>query len=315
MKSKQMHPMKVAAFRTGLSPHVIRIWERRYSAVTPSRSPTNRRLYSEEDIERLLLLRRATEGGYAIGQIARLSLEALRNLKIRDETVRRRGSRSMEASPNGSAPKVSLDELIDAIQRFDADALDAGLVRAAVSMSRPKMIQEIIVPLVHKVGEMWEEGTLRIAHEHLVTAAVRSFFGKLTRAFDIPESAPTMIVTTPVGQLHEVGALMVEATALSEGWRVVYLGPNLPAEEIAAAVEDNNAAAVGLSIVYPPDDSRVSEELLKLGQYLREDVTIFVGGRAAEGYRDALDEVGALGMDNLADFSKQLNALRFQRAL
>ena len=74
MQEEPMHPMKVVSLRTGLSPHVIRIWERRYKAVVPDRSSTNRRLYSEDDIERLSLLRRATNAGYAIGQIAGLAL-------------------------------------------------------------------------------------------------------------------------------------------------------------------------------------------------------------------------------------------------
>ena len=81
------YPIKVAVRRTGLTAHAIRVWEKRYSAVTPVRTPTNRRLYSEADIERLQLLRRATLAGHSIGQIAGLPIDDLRTLVAREEAA------------------------------------------------------------------------------------------------------------------------------------------------------------------------------------------------------------------------------------
>jgi MerR family transcriptional regulator, light-induced transcriptional regulator len=75
------------AHRTGLTSHVIRVWEKRYAAVSPLRTSTNRRLYLDSDVERLQLLRRATLAGHSIGQIARLPTEGLRALVAADETV------------------------------------------------------------------------------------------------------------------------------------------------------------------------------------------------------------------------------------
>ena len=83
----QEHPIRVVAMRTGLTPHVIRIWEKRYSAVIPSRTATNRRFYTDEDIDRLSLLRRATNTGRSIGQIARLPLKELQELVKSDELL------------------------------------------------------------------------------------------------------------------------------------------------------------------------------------------------------------------------------------
>ena len=60
------HSIKIVAQRTGLSSHVIRVWERRYDAVSPRRTETNRRLYSDGDIERLKLLGEATEIGHTL---------------------------------------------------------------------------------------------------------------------------------------------------------------------------------------------------------------------------------------------------------
>ena len=80
--SKVHHSINMAARKSGLTPHVIRVWERRYGAVTPSRTETNRRLYSEAEIERLSLLRQAVSAGYRISNIATLDASALRDLLV-----------------------------------------------------------------------------------------------------------------------------------------------------------------------------------------------------------------------------------------
>lgn len=63
--------------RTGLTAQGIRMWEKRYDAVVPLRSETNRRLYSREDMARLVLMKQLTDAGHGIGRIANLGLEQL----------------------------------------------------------------------------------------------------------------------------------------------------------------------------------------------------------------------------------------------
>jgi len=92
-----------------------------------------------------------------------------------------------------------------------------------------------------------------------------SWLGNHTRSHALPDSAPALIITTPAGQLHELGAIPVGAAAVSQGWRVTYVGPNLPAEEIAGAAQQKRARAVALSVVYPEDDPHLSGELRRLG--------------------------------------------------
>lgn len=69
---KAQYPIQLVARLTRLTAHVIRIWEQRYRAVEPQRTPTMRRLYSQRDIERLNLLRELTQAGHSIGQVAQL---------------------------------------------------------------------------------------------------------------------------------------------------------------------------------------------------------------------------------------------------
>jgi methylmalonyl-CoA mutase cobalamin-binding subunit len=117
---------------------------------------------------------------------------------------------------------------------------------------------------------------------------------------------PLLIVTTPPGQLHEFGALMAAATAVENGWEVVYLGPNLPAEEIAAAARQRGADAVALSIIYPSGDPRLRREMHRLRQFLGPDIPILVGGRAAAAYRETLSEIRAVHLADLDALHEQL---------
>jgi DNA-binding transcriptional MerR regulator/methylmalonyl-CoA mutase cobalamin-binding subunit len=308
-QERQGYPIRVVARRTGLTSHAIRIWEKRYNAVSPERTPTNRRLYSDAEIERLTLLRKATLAGHSIGQIARLATERLRTLVAEEEALAPR-TVEPDSGVNGSSPAIHLDTATQAVRDFDPQALQTALTRASVALSQPVLIEQVVVPLMYRIGDLWRDGRFRVAHEHLASAVVRNFLGNIESAFDPSPSAPSLVVTTPAGQLHEFGALIVSATAASDGWRSAYLGPNLPAEEIAAVAEQHQARAIALSVVYPGDDPRVPAELRRLRGCLPEGTSLLVGGRAATGYRDTVDTLGAVFVRDIPDLRSKLESLR-----
>ncbi len=140
------HSIGVVSRRTGLKPDVIRAWERRYGAIVPSRSGTNRRYYTDGDVERLILLRQATLSGRQIGQIGDLSTGELKELVSLDQEAianaprlaRPRGKRS----ENGSLLAASLA----AVEDLDAQELQYLLERAMVELSPQKVIEDLIVP-------------------------------------------------------------------------------------------------------------------------------------------------------------------------
>src|SRR5688500_19017776 len=74
------YTMRAVTRQTGLTPDVIRAWEKRYRAVSPQRTPSGQRAYSQADVERLQLLRDLTLAGHGIGRVANLSIESLREL-------------------------------------------------------------------------------------------------------------------------------------------------------------------------------------------------------------------------------------------
>ena len=307
--------MKVVVRRTGLSSHVLRVWERRYSAVVPQRTDTNRRLYSDADIDRLRLLRLATSEGHGIGSIAQLSDDALKDLlsDARPMPVPKVGN----GSPTFDAPIADEEqrELVErcktAAQAFNATDLEAALQDARLALSIPVLLEDLITPLLVWIGDRWSDGSARIAHEHLLSATIRKFLHELRpMGTAAAAGAPAIVLATPPGHLHETGALMAAIVASSEGWRDVYLGPNTPIEEIANAVRLTNARAVGLSIVYPSDDTALTGELDVLARYLAGRATLFVGGAGSRSYRGVLADLDAVWLPDLHKFRRELESLR-----
>jgi methanogenic corrinoid protein MtbC1 len=299
------HPIQVVARRTGLTPDVLRVWEKRHEVVGPSRSSFGRRLYSDREVERLLLLRRATLAGRRIGQVARLTDDELRALVASDE--RAVAEAPLRAGPAGGE---HLESCWRAVERMDGAAVLAALSSAAVSLGSPAVLERVLAPILHRVGDAWRDGTLRVAQEHLASAAARTFLSSLRTAYATPSGAPVLVATTPAGQLHELGALMAAVTAAADGWDAAYLGPNLPADEVAMAAERSAARAVALSVVYPADDLGLAQELRRLRASLPDSAALVVGGRAAPAYDAVLREIGAIRVGDLPDLRSRLAGLR-----
>jgi DNA-binding transcriptional MerR regulator/methylmalonyl-CoA mutase cobalamin-binding subunit len=304
-------PIQVVSRLTGLSPHVIRLWEKRYAAVSPERTKRNRRHYSKEAVNRLQLLARATASGHEISLIARLGLDELRRL-VNTET-----SAQSRVAPAGSdnlpgrdvVELESIDAALKATTSFDAAALLQVMEVAAVRFGWNGMLRRLLGPLAQSLGERWLRGELTAAHEHFATAVIRDFLARTSRPYAIDSSAPPAIVATPAGQLHELGAVMVSAAAANLGWRSIYLGASLPCTEIAGPALQQSAKAVLLSIVYPEDDPKLGDELRRLRHHLPASIEIIVGGRAAKAYDEVLREIGALrpvDWDELNDLLENL---------
>jgi methylmalonyl-CoA mutase cobalamin-binding subunit len=172
------------------------------------------------------------------------------------------------------------------------------------------MVDQVVIPLLEQLGGGWRAGHVRIASEHMATVVLRTYLMRTFGAFQPAAPAPTLVVTTPAGQHHEFGALVAAVTAVAQGWRVLYLGPNLPAEEIAGAAHRSMAKAVALSIVYPPDDPGLPDELITLRRSLGPDMPVLVGGRDSAAYRDTLARIHALVPADLNGLRAVLATLR-----
>jgi len=296
-------PVRLVAERTGLSPDVLRAWERRYGVVAPGRSPGGQRWYTDADVARLRLLARAVEAGRNIASVATLSNDALTDLVRQEEasTIARR-------TPHALAAQPFLAEALGAVETLDAQALENTLRQATLRLSLDELLDGVVTPLLRTAGDRWHAGTLSAANEHLATAGVRRLLGWIIDQHSPQPNAPTLLVTTPAGQWHELGAKLAAASAATVGWKVVYLGPNLPAKVIADACALSKAQAVALSLVFPEDDASLDGELRALRAALPEDVPLIVGGSGVKAYKPSLDAIGACVLCELPALRRWLTA-------
>ncbi len=297
--------MRVVTRRTGLTADVLRAWEKRYGAVEPERSPGGQRLYSDDDIERLTLLRRATDQGRNISQVVRLDREELVALVAEDES----------AQVAADAPAASdeaaryLESGMAAVRGLDAGGLESLLRRAALDLGAPAAVDTVLTPLLREFGDAWHEGRLTPAHEHLGSAVIARVLAWMESAADVSRRAPAVVVATVAGQHHELGARLVAVTAVGEGWRVLFLGSDLPADAIAAAARQADARAVALSLIYPVDDRVLVQEVGRLRALLPSDVLLIAGGPGAERHAPELARAGVQILPDLPHLRVLLRSL------
>lgn len=255
-----------AARRVGLSPHVLRAWERRYGAVRPLRSPSGERLYRPRDLERLALLRAAVRRGHRIGRIARLPTATLRTL--------------VAAATPSEDPAAVRRACEAALRAWRPETAVAELARAHHALPWDVFRDDILLPLLRRVGDAWQQGELCAAQEHLFSVGVRALLERWLAELSPDPDAPLLLAATPTGQRHEFGALVAAASAQLVGWRARYLGPDLPPEDVAAAARALGAEAVALSAVLEPvEPARLGEYVAALADGLPRSVLLLLGGR------------------------------------
>jgi DNA-binding transcriptional MerR regulator/methylmalonyl-CoA mutase cobalamin-binding subunit len=289
-ETEKRHPIQVVVRRTGLTPDVLRVWEKRYGVVDPGRSQGGHRLYSDDDVERLMLLNRVTTAGRRISKVAGLTTEELQSMADEDAEA---------VFVSSETPAVSLRSepylhaSLAAVNNLDPRELEASLMRATVALPAPVMIGEVVGPLLASIGEEWAHGRLSPGKEHLASGVIRRVLETIMNACAPDTDAPGIVVATPAGQVHEFGALLVGAAAAALNWRVAYLGTSLPAQDVAEVAASTGSELIALSIVYPTDDPQVAEELRAIREFAGADTRIIVGGRGALHYLDAIEAIGA----------------------
>ena len=291
------HPIAVVSERTGLSRDVLRVWERRYAAVEPMRTPGGQRLYSNEHINRFRLLAAATKNGRNISQVAGLATDALQRLVTEDEAERH----APIPDSHGQAHTERVEAALQHTRAFDGSALDRELRRTIARHGIPVFLEDVVPTLMHRVGDEWEAGRLSVAHEHLASAAVIAIILEAIRS--VPESpgAPKLLVATPANERHAVGAALAAAAAAIDGWSIIYLGVDVPAADIVAAAAASNARAVALSVVHTGEPDDVVRELRAVRAALAANVPVIVGGAAASRLTDRLTEPGLIVCDSIAE--------------
>lgn len=268
------YPIRAVARLTGLSVDTLRAWERRYEAVVPARGERGR-VYTERHVERLRHLAALVADGHAISSIASLPDAALRRL---------RGSETPRSTPQTPPPAAMIEGLLAAVGRYDLEATEALFHRFALLLPPGELIFSVVLPVLRDIGRRWQEGAITPAQEHLVSGIVRGILSGLMRVMPKPPRAARIVFATPAQERHELGLLCGALLAATAGYAVIYLGPDLPAGDIAKAAAKADAKALVLAGTAGDVDYAELRQLARLPKR----VAIWVGGARSADLRRAI---------------------------
>ncbi len=321
------HPIAVVVARTGVSEHLLRVWERRYGAVIPTRGEGGHRRYSDADVARLRLLHAVTRAGRPIGQVARLPTDVLARMADEDAAAHEAAAPATVGMPERTTPAAgtvssprpdaSVEQAMALTRALDAPALDDVLRRAAARLGVPAFLEHVVTPLVARVDQAWAAGELTAVQERLAASTVHDLLVETMRALSRgpgrSDGADRLVLATPAGtrtlpggpggadDRYAPGVAAVEAAAAgaaaaADGWGVVYLGPDLPAGEVAAVAAATAARAVAIHVprhlVAGGGGERVAGEVRALRARLPAAVPVLVGGAGAPVLAAALADLG-----------------------
>jgi MerR family transcriptional regulator, light-induced transcriptional regulator len=238
------------AKRTGVSPELLRAWEQRYGLLQPTRTPGGFRLYSAADQARVQRMQSLVSGGLAAAQAARLIL-----------------SGGEPAPPTVSATATALEEaagdLTAALDRLDEQAANTALDRLFSAYTVETVLQEVILPYLHSLGERWAAGEVSVAQEHFASNLLRGRLLGLAQGWGQGQGPGAILACVP-GEQHELGLLVFGVALHRRGWRITYLGtdnPIGPVADISRLVVPTVVVLLGMTEEGFLDQAREIEQL------------------------------------------------------
>ncbi len=259
--------------RAGVSPELLRAWERRYGLLRPARSAGGLRLYSPADVERVALMQQHLAEGMAAAEAAALA--------VRDRV-------DEEAARTALRPAAIRDELATALDAFDEPRAQAILDRLLALATVETLLAEVVVPYLQELGERWKRGEASVAQEHFASSVLRGRLLGLARGWGLGLGPVAVLACLP-GEQHDLGLIAFGLALRSQGWRIVYLGPDSPIDTVADVSRQLEPSLVVLNAV---SRERVRPVLPQLRALARRH-KLALGGAAAE---DALEKDGILAL-------------------
>lgn len=276
----------------GIPKNTLIAWERRYGIVDPDRTESGYRMYSDADVATLREVQRLLDQGYKVGEACRIILhrDAPRNGVA--HTPRPEGN-----LPSDRAALVDLrDQLKTHLLAFDRPAADRVATRLLMVPFEQAM-DDVYFPLMREIGAGWEAGRITVVQEHFVTAYCREkLLVMLHSVQSAADRSGEVTCATPPGEHHELGLLGLALRLALRGWRVVYLGANVPTGDLVRHVVSRKPAALCLSLVHGRPRGEVLDYARELRSQIPDTIRIAMGGRATvdidEGAVEGVDFTG-----------------------
>ena len=293
------HRIHRVAKLTGLSKDVIRVWERRYGLVKPSRSSNRYREYSDEEVALLRFVKAQMEQGATIGSLA---------VEGHDSLVARMRVAAPVSTEDQKPHERLLDDLMGSLDPLDKAGFERRLNGAVAVIPFEEAVQRILLPLQRRIGELWHQGLLDIAVEHYVTKIVQQKLFSVMNQLPVNEFGPRVLIACPEGEAHEIGAQAVAYIAATKGCHVYYLGPNLPSSDLVTFCEKIKPDLVLLSLTEIKPEDTALQQLKELEQ-LATRWSVAVGGQGARAIGDRLRDTKIELLDDLTALHSRLTIL------
>ena len=263
-----MHTLRIGevARRSGVTPDLLRAWERRYGLLEPVRSSGGFRLYSLEDVARVGRMRELLAGGLSAGEAAQVAREV--------------------PEPGRVAPQEAVDSLREALDRFDDAGAHAAFDRLLADWSLDAVLDEAVMQILRELGDRWERGDASVAQEHFASQLLRGRLLGLARGWDRGVGPRAVLACAP-GELHDLPLVVFGLALRMHGWRITWIGADTPLETVADAAAALSPAAVVVSGTTPEPLAACVDRLAVLARA----VPLWLAGGGATG--ELADRAGA----------------------
>jgi methanogenic corrinoid protein MtbC1 len=245
-----VYTIKTVVHVTGITPATLRAWERRYGVLAPGRSSGGYRLYSERDIATLLWLKHQVDAGVAISRAVALLEMHHRAGEEPELSVRLdlpSGQPFGPASGEVRSTEALSQDLLEALLAYQEAEAETHLGEAFGLYSVEQVLEQVIAPTLAEIGERWHSGQATITQEHFATAFLRRRLASLFNVYRNPPAGPLAITGSAPAEWHDVGILVVSLILRRHGWRVIYLGQNVPADHLLKEIVRQRPNLVCLS--------------------------------------------------------------------
>lgn len=222
--------IKNVASQTGIRPVTLRAWERRHEVLNPHRADNRYRLYSERDVAILRWLKNRVDGGISISN-AVSELRSMTNNNIWPEAVPIAPVQVMGES--NTPPAVYARQIFQALIKHDENRASDLLRETHALFDLITVCTKVLIPALREIGESWYRGEIRVTTEHFASAYLRGKLLSLLQAYPARRNSPLVLIGCAPMEQHELGSLMLAVLLRSEGYRVEYLGPDIPIEDLA----------------------------------------------------------------------------------
>ncbi|WP_224243024.1 MerR family transcriptional regulator [Hyalangium gracile] len=283
--AERTYRIHIAAELSGVRVELIRAWERRYGVLTPQRTPSGYRVYTDRDVALLKRLKQLTEEGVSISDAVKLLPQLQRELSGASEPQPSEVSASSLAAWRAA--------VLAAAESHDQAHVSAVLDEVLVALPAIKAFDEVLAPLQREVGDHWHEGRLTVVQEHLVSQVVRARMVSLLQVGPERESGQHAVLACFPEEEHEIGLMGAALRLRRAGFRVTLLGQRVPAAELGRLVAQLRPTLVGLSAVVDPGAAGFAATVAAVLQALPRDIPVWVGGAAALAHREACEQLGA----------------------